>query len=384
MKLDGGQRRLASLFTEPLLFVDRDATIVDANEAAAEFMGRPRPALIGAPLTAVFADDTGHIHRFLTSCSRTNRFAAGSLKCHSNNGDLIACRCEGGYLPPSAGEGDGLIVIRYLPRNAATDSFVALNAQLTILQRARHRLETDISARTAELSEAGGRLRDLSTRLLHSQDDERRRLARELHDSTGQLLAAVQLNISLVQAEAAALSEDGRKRLAETMLIADQAIREVRTMSYLLHPPMLDEAGLSLALQWFVEGFQERSKIQIELDVAEGLERLPQNTETAIFRIVQESLTNIHRHSESSRANIRIALDASELVLTIRDTGKGISAAALQSSVQKRRNIGVGIQGMRERVRQLGGKIDIRAAEPGTIVEVSLPISDESQAAVTA
>jgi signal transduction histidine kinase len=378
MRLDAAQRRLASLFPEPLLFVDRDGTIVEANEAAREFLERSREALVGLRLTDVFADDAEHIERFLVSCSRSNRFAAGSLTCRERNGELVTCRCEGGLLPAS--DGPGLIVVRHTPRRAATDSFVALNDQLSILQRVRHRLEANVSARTAELSEAGTRLRDLSSRLLHSQDEERRRLARELHDSTGQLLAAIQLNISLVQAQATGLPEEAQKRLSETTVIAQQAISEVRTMSYLLHPPMLDEAGLTLALRWFVEGFQERSHIHIDLEIAEGLERLPQGTETAIFRIVQEALSNIFRHSESSRATIRLAFQSNQLVLTVRDLGKGIPAAALQRSAQRRQNIGVGIQGMRERVRQLGGRIDVRAANPGTLVEVFLPIAEECKA----
>lgn len=230
-------------------------------------------------------------------------------------------------------------------------------------------LKEEVEKRTAVEDE----LRRLSGRLLELQDDERRRLARELHDSTGQLLAAIQLNLSVATQDAAAQhSSELQRRLSDTVQLANQAITEVRTISYLLHPPMLDEAGLALALQWYVEGFIERSGLHIDLQLPAELERLPREVELTIFRVLQESLTNIHRHSASGAAQIRLSADESEVVLTVRDFGKGIPLVS-DNSFKGLTKIGVGLRGMQERIRQIGGSVFISRQEPGTLVEAHFP-----------
>ncbi len=212
-------------------------------------------------------------------------------------------------------------------------------------------------------------LRRLSPRVLTLQDDERRRLGRELHDSAGQLLAAIRLNLGIVSQWT---NTDPRSsaKLADTATLADQAIAEIRTLSYLLHPPMLDETGLASAVEWYVHGFAERSKITVTLQVDPGLGRFHRDVETAIFRIVQECLVNIHRHSGSHTAFISLQSTSSGISLIIRDEGRGIS---LQTLREEGRDLGVGIRGMRERARQLGGSLDIQSANPGTLVAVTLP-----------
>jgi signal transduction histidine kinase len=228
------------------------------------------------------------------------------------------------------------------------------------LKEAHEQMEARVKERTSELDRAQERLRMLSGRLLRMQDDERRRIARELHDTAGQLLVA--LNLILVPVEKALRAEHSElaPQVTESLRLVDELSSDLRTMSHLLHPPLLDEAGLHSAVRWYVEGFAERSKIDVDLELDPMVGRLPAEIETAIFRIVQEGLTNIHRHSESSSASIAITRDAHDLKLEIRDQGKGMSVPPPRP--------GVGIQGMRERVRQLGGELKIESGKSGTRV----------------
>ncbi len=245
------------------------------------------------------------------------------------------------------------------------------------LREAHEQLEQRVRERTAELEAAHQALRMLSGRLLQAQDEERRRIARELHDSAGQLVAALNMNLVPIQAEAGKLGEQFTRAVDESLELVDQLSQELRTISHLLHPPMLDEAGLEFALQWFVEGFAQRSKIDVDFESTPDLGRLPREVETTIFRIVQESLTNIHRHSGSRTAAVRLNRDAEQVTVEIEDQGKGMPGG---STVRMR--AGVGIQGMRERVRQLGGLLEIRSSPgAGTTVTVTLPLHTTSNAA---
>ncbi len=237
------------------------------------------------------------------------------------------------------------------------------------LSRTNQSLSGEVAKRTAVETE----LRRLSGRLLELQDEERRRLARELHDSTGQLLAAIQLNLSRATQEAGSAQPEMQRRLTDTVELTNQAITEVRTMSYLLHPPMLDEAGLALALQWYVEGFVERSNLQINLKLPMKLDRLSRDLELTIFRVLQESLTNIHRHSGSPNADIALDFEGKELLLSVRDYGKGIALENLEGA-RGLGKVGVGIRGMQERVRQLGGTLSVRKEDPGTLLEARFPV----------
>lgn len=174
-------------------------------------------------------------------------------------------------------------------------------------------------------------------------------------------------------------SPDAAKALAESINLANQACDEIRTFSYLLHPPMLDEAGLDHALRWYVDGFTRRTNMQVDLQSPAEVGRLPHEMETAIFRIVQECLTNIHRHSQSAKAEIRIGLDTDHITLEVRDYGRGLPPASLEATGGKPAVLGVGIQGMRERVRQLGGELKVSTADPGTKVWAVLPLPRSSR-----
>jgi PAS domain S-box-containing protein len=219
----------------------------------------------------------------------------------------------------------------------------------------------EMSDQARQLDEANESLRQLSARILQLQDEERRRIAAHLHDSTGGWITALAMNLSVVQSEASQLTPHARAILTDSLEILRDMSNDLRTVSHLLHPPLLDELGLQSALRWFVEEFAKRSNIPVALELASNLGRLSRDCETAIFRVVQEALTNVHRHSGSPRASICITRDAEEVTLEVRDWGKGLPAV-------KNGNVdrpGVGLQGMRERVRQLGGDFELRRNPDG-------------------
>ena len=232
---------------------------------------------------------------------------------------------------------------------------------------------SDISVR----KEAEDSLRQLSGVLLRLQDEERRRLARELHDSTAQTLSALSLNLSaLEQFPHFKLPSRACDTLAESLALAEQACNEIRTFSYLLHPPLLDEAGLGEALRWYVNGFAQRTKIEVDLSISPSeFGRLSPDIEMALFRVAQEALTNVYRHSGSPTAVVRLVLEADEVRLEVRDQGKGLSQGQSRRTDVSPVTLGVGIPGIRERVRQLGGRMSLDSKEPGTVVEVVLPVS---------
>jgi PAS domain S-box-containing protein len=243
------------------------------------------------------------------------------------------------------------------------------------LSEARDQLEKRVMERTAELHRATESLRELSARLLRMRDDEQRRLARELHDSVGQLLVAIGMNLAMVSSEANKLTPATAKCVAENAELVDEASREIRTISHLLHPPLLDEAGLASALKWYTEGFAQRSRIEVHLEIPPDLRRLTHDTEITIFRVVQECLTNIHRHSGSDTARIRLQTQDNLLTLEVKDHGKGMPEEKVRSFARSR-GVGVGFSGMRERLRQLGGTLEIRSDQDGTVVKAVLPIDD--------
>jgi signal transduction histidine kinase len=217
--------------------------------------------------------------------------------------------------------------------------------------------------------------RQLSGRLLTLQDDERRRLALDLHDSTAQCLAALAVNLDLVDATKTVLDARSHRALAESRSLVEQTSREVRTLAYLLHPPLLDEMGLPLAVRWFTEGFTMRSGIQVALDLGE-VGRLSAPIERAVFRVVQESLTNVHRHASTKAVTIRLASTPDAVGLEIRDQGRGLrDRKSHKKGDHTVAMLGVGIQGMRERIRQLNGTFDVKFTDRGTTVRVSVPLS---------
>jgi PAS domain S-box-containing protein len=223
------------------------------------------------------------------------------------------------------------------------------------------------------------RIADDMTRLMKAQDEERRRIARELHDSAGQTLTVLGLSLAQLVERAQVIAPELAKEGKEIEGVVQQLQREIRTTSYLLHPPLLDECGLASALNMYVEGLAERSHVAITLDVAADVGRLPRDMELAIFRLVQECLTNIHRHSGSETALIRLVRDGESVRTEVRDHGKGISPGRL--SEIRSHGSGVGIRGIRERIRQFQGEMKIESNGSGTSVIVSIPMPKEARSA---
>ncbi len=246
-----------------------------------------------------------------------------------------------------------------------------LRARERELETLHSALADRVEERTNELNAAISGLRQLSARLLQAQDDERRRLARELHDSVGQLLAAISMNIQTVRSTT--LEPVAAEAAAENAKLVEQISSEIRTMSHLLHPPLLDEVGLASALRWYIDEFSVRSKIAVSLQIAGDFGRLPNDMEIAIFRMVQECLTNVHRHSASDTGEVRLLRDAERVFIEIKDKGKGIPVEK-QRALNSQRG-GVGFRGMRERIQQLGGRLEIHSDEGGTLVKAIMPVA---------
>jgi len=241
----------------------------------------------------------------------------------------------------------------------------------SILQQSQSMLEVLVEQRTADL-------RRLSAELLQAQDEERRKLARELHDSFGQYLAVLKIDLDQLSG-AGPVTELARKRnaelLSECLETVGRCIVETRTMSHLLHPPLLDETGFASAARWYVEGFSKRSKIEVRLDLPDGLPRFPDAVELAFFRALQESLTNVHRYSGASAVDIKVAVGGEEVSLTVRDYGRGIPAETIRDFRDHGSGVGIGLSGMRERMKELGGRLELSSNGGGTTVCARIPIS---------
>jgi two-component system NarL family sensor kinase len=216
-------------------------------------------------------------------------------------------------------------------------------------------------------------LQSLSQRLLKVQDEERRRVARDLHDSTGQTLTALKMSVAVLE-QRLRENQNPSDALSEIAALADQALQEIRTTSYLLHPPLLDEAGFTSAAQWYVDGFAKRSGIKVKFDFTTPLERLPVAIETALFRVLQESLTNVHRHSGAREVSISFLQQAETVTLEIRDWGRGIPIERLNGLRETSSETGVGLAGMRERLNDLNGKLEIESDAHGTRLRAIVPI----------
>ncbi len=247
----------------------------------------------------------------------------------------------------------------------ANERLAAVSSEARTMEKAARQREEDY--------------RQLSSRLLQLQDEERRRLALDLHDSTAQRLAALIMNLDLL-AGADILDVQLGRALTESRSLAQGCSRDVRTLAYLLHPPLLDEAGLLSAVRRYVEGFKERSGIRVDMDLDEDEGgRLPRPTEAALFRVVQESLTNVYRHTSDATASIRLKSVRDAVTLEIHDQGHGLrDDLKRENSMVSPRTLGVGIQGMRERIRQLGGTFEIEFTEEGTTVRVRVTVPDKT------
>ena len=313
--------------------LDAKGCIVYANLSLAQLLDVPREKLIGLSLTQFLAPEDQSACLKLLHDAQTG----------SSEGETHLLRAGGESIP-------------------AHFSFSLLSRD----KSATGVLISDLTYR----KEQG----ELAARFQRMQDDERKRIARELHDSVGQLLAAIGMNISIVQLQSHKLDAEGARAVSENAMLVEQVSREIRTISHLLHPPLLDVAGLVSALRWYVDGFSERSKIKVELDIPAEFGRLPDEVEIAIFRIVQECLTNIHRHSGSDSATIALAKENDSLTVQVKDNGKGIPKEKRRDLLESGR-AGIGFGGMRERLRQLHGSLDIQSEGRGTTVIAKLKVA---------
>ncbi|MCA1826890.1 MAG: PAS domain S-box protein [Myxococcales bacterium] len=314
-----------------------EGDIVGANRAYARFLGYPGPQEIAGR----------NVREFLHP---EDRARAQQMRNELRSGRITRYEVERQYL-----RRDGTYVWGRSTVTRVADSPLII----AVVQ--------DIDAR----KRAEDAVRALSGRFLRLQDEERRRIARSLHESAAQTVAALAMN--LARMERMSLPPHAAETLADSLELVTQCSREIRTLSHLLHPPLLEEAGLPSSLRWYVEGFAQRSSIEVELQIADDLGRLPMELEITFFRIVQESLTNVHRHSGSRSASIRLRRSGPEIVLEVEDQGVGIPAEVLERvRTQSAATVGVGIAGMRERLSQLGGTLEIAAASPGTLVRARI------------
>ena len=244
---------------------------------------------------------------------------------------------------------------------------------------ARLKLVGDAIANLLERKRVEASLRELSHRLHRAQDEERRRIARELHDSTAQLLAAVLMNLGALERPHQSGSKEARL-VKESFDLVERCTQEVRILSYRLHPPLLDQMGLEPALRSYIQGFASRSGIEVNIQIQDGIQRYEPATELVLFRALQESLTNVHRHSGARQADVTLMGTGDQVMLTVRDHGRGISADALQRLREEGTAGGVGLTGMRERLREIGGKLDINSSEQGTEVTVQVPVQRRTAA----
>jgi PAS domain S-box-containing protein len=306
--------------------LDAKSCVIYANASLSALLGVPKEKIVGYTLTNFLsADDRSSFQNLMKEAQSG-----------SSEGELHILRPQGGP--------------------------IAVHVSLSLLSRDKSAtgiLITDLTSRKEQV--------ELASRFQRMQDDERKRIARELHDSVGQLLAAIGMNIAVVQAQVHKLDSAGSRAVSENSMLVEEVSREIRTISHLLHPPLLDVAGLASALRWYVDGFSERSKIKVDLDIPADLGRLPDEVEIAIFRIVQECLTNIHRHSGSSTAQIALRHDGDNLTVEVRDQGKGIPKERQSDLLESGRG-GIGFGGMRERLRQLHGSLEIQSEGTGTAV----------------
>jgi len=240
------------------------------------------------------------------------------------------------------------------------------------------RLRKELEAVRAHAQALARAQKAVSEKLIQSRDEERRRIARGLHDGTAQCIAALGMNLGVVRRRTTITDRKARRALAECFRLSEQASRELRTLSYLVHPPLLDEAGLGAALRGYVAGFAERTGTRVELALSPRLGRLSDKVEMTLFRVVQECLANIHRHSGSLTAQILIKRHATNVVAEVKDAGRGTSPGALGRDGSML-GLGVGIQGMRERVGQLGGRLEIDSGRRGTTVKATVPLESEAR-----
>jgi two-component system sensor histidine kinase UhpB len=350
------------------------------NRKACEILGYPQEEL----LKLTFRDVT-HPADLATDLAFREKLVAGVLPQYSmekryvrKNGSIVWVNLTVSSVRDAENKVKYLIAVAedIGKRREWQDALERSEAKLQLLAGS---LERRVAERTRELATKNAEMetqteivQQLSVRLLQAGDEERRRIARDLHDSAGQTLTAVGLNLAAMEREAKEVAPNVASTAAESRMLVKQLIEEIRTLSYLLHPPLLEESGLIGAISWLADGITKRSQIEVKLELAEEIGRLPEDLELAVFRIVQECLANVYRHSGSKSATIRLDRDSQELLLQVEDEGRGMSPQLL-STIQTSGS-GVGLRGIQERIRPFSGSFDIQSDRHGTKIEVKFPL----------
>jgi PAS domain S-box-containing protein len=347
-----------------IFLLDKDGRVATWNQGAERIKGYKADEIIGQHFSRFYpkeARESRWPERELEIAGKEGRFVDEGLRVRSDGSTfwayvvITALRDETGEL-----RGFSKVTRDLSERRALEERTRQLNRELRARVTELLESQRQVELRTLELQK-------LSAELLHVQDEERRRMARTLHDELGQELVALKLELDTLRSS----GENGHNRnLLQATELASSALQKVRNMSYLLHPPLLDESGLLPALHWYFEGLQSRGQLRITFEYKPLVfPRLSREVETAIFRIIQESLTNVYRHAESEDARIELIQDSDSVTVRIRDFGKGIPETNFGLAITP----GVGISGMRERVKQLNGEMRIARAEPGTLVQAHIP-----------
>ena len=346
-------RVLVEKIDEGAATLGADGTILYSNKSFARIFGVALEKCMGAQLPDFVS---GHDREFLLTL-------ISSAKIGSTRGEI---RLQ------IKGKSRTVRLTLSPTREQGMETICVVATELTEL------VETNEALRVTESS-----LRQLSARLLQLQDEERRRIARDLHDITGQKIVVLSMALDRLARHPNLQDPETLETLKESREMVSKIGEETRTLSYLLHPPLLDECGLDSAVRWYAEGFEKRSGIKLKVDIPQDLGRLPTDVETALFRVVQESLTNVHRYSGSETAEIRVRMNSADVRLEVVDCGKGVKTKAVQAAVEGSAPLGVGIPGMRERLHQLGGRLDVDFGRNGTRVAATLPIRKAASAPQT-
>ncbi|HZP32528.1 MAG TPA: PAS domain S-box protein [Candidatus Acidoferrales bacterium] len=338
-----------------IFMLDPRGNVTSWNEGAQRIKGYTASEIIGKHISVFYTDEDAAVGKAQLNLERAVK--EGRIE---DEGWRV--RKDGSRFWAS------VVITALRDDTGALYGFSKVTRDITEKRRAQQALEKSHAALIA--SEHS--LRELSGRLLRMQDEERGRLGRELHDTIGQYLSALKMTLEVLTSTPP--PKRSEEQLAECIRITDDCIREVRTISYLLYPPMLEEMGLETAIEWHIDGFTKRSGIRVEYEVENEIGRLPRDIEVALFRIFQESLTNVHRHSGSPTAQVRLWLEKGKVILEVQDQGKGAPAGVLESSSDSLGTLGVGLRGMNERVRQLGGELKLASSDKGMMVRATIPL----------
>lgn len=336
--------------------VTREGKILYANARFAEALG----VLAHQEVTGL------SLHQFISAnCWNAVRTALARAAHETTEGELRVV---------TTGPRHRTIRLSLMPMHSANEAMIQIVATDI----------TEFAEANEILRKTEASLHSVSGRIMQVQDEERRRIARELHDTTGQELAVVVMSLTHLAKNLEQPGVNVQKAISDAAKMVQKVEQEVRTVSYLLHPPLLDELGLASALRWYVEGFNKRSGIQVTLEVPLKLRRLSTEKEMALFRVAQESLTNVLRHSGSRTARIEVQESEGQLLVSVEDEGRGMERETLAKIANGKGMIGVGIAGIRERLLQLGGRLEVHSGQVGTRIVASVPAAESGTSEKTA